>query len=134
MLNGTRLFSGSDAGGQAPAVTEGSERALRMKEKSKGTKTKPKKKINLKTFAKRGLFCAIILYICGSLISQQFDLSRLSSQEKELDTKIAEAQKESKELEAQKDAAGTDEYIERVAREKLGYMKTHEKVFVDASK
>lgn len=88
----------------------------------------------MKLFAKRGLLCCVLIYICFLLISQQFDLARLSSKERELDHKIASVQKEASELQAQKDASGTDEYLERVAREKLGYMKPSEKVFIDASK
>lgn len=95
---------------------------------------KTKKKVNMKLFAKRGLLCCVLIYICFLLISQQFDLARLGSKESELDHKIESVQKEASELQAQKDASGTDEYLERVAREKLGYMKPSEKVFIDASK
>lgn len=92
-----------------------------------------KKKVNFKILAKRGLFCCALLYLCFLLISQQFDIARLSKKEDGIDFEIAAAQKQATELDAQKEAAGTDEYLERVAREKLGYMKPGEKVFIDAS-
>ncbi len=94
---------------------------------------KPKKKIHMKVFVKRGLFCCLLIYIAFLLISQQVNISRLRAEENDLDSKIASAAKEKSELEAQKEAAGTDEYLERVAREKLGYMKPGEKVFIDSS-
>ncbi len=97
-------------------------------------KTKTAKKINMKVFLKKGLFCCILIYICFLLISQQFSLSRLNEKKDDIEIKIAAAQKEQTELQAQKDASGTDEYLERVAREKLGYMKPSEKVFIDSSK
>lgn len=97
-------------------------------------KKSSKKRVNLKVLVKRGLFCCVLIYICFLLISQQFDLARLSAKEDALDAQIAAEQKAATELAAQKEAAGTDEYLERVAREKLGYMKPSEKVFIDASK
>ncbi|MBR5156720.1 MAG: septum formation initiator family protein [Clostridia bacterium] len=97
-------------------------------------KTKSNKTINVKRLATRGLFCFAIIYISFMLISQQFDLSRLSAKERELDSQIEAQQRQATELIAQKEASVTNEYIERVAREKLGYMKPGEKVFIDASK
>lgn len=95
--------------------------------------TKPKKKLHLKVFAKRGLFCCILIYLVCLFISQQVSISRLRAEESELDHQIATAAKAKTELEAQKEAADSDEYLERVAREKLGYMKPGEKVFIDSS-
>ncbi len=97
-------------------------------------KTKTRKKLNIKVFAKRGLVCCALIYICFLLIFQQFDLARLKEKENDINEQISVAQREATELAAQKEAAGTDEYVERVAREKLGYMKPGEKVFIDASK
>ncbi len=97
-------------------------------------KAKSKKKVNIKRLVKRGLFCFALIYISFLLISQQFDISRLSAKESHLDRQIETEQKHATELEAQKEASVTDEYIERVARDKLGYMKPGEKVFIDASK
>lgn len=97
------------------------------------TDAKPKKKIHMKVLVKRGLFCCVLIYLCVLFISQQFSIARLRTKEDELDRKIAAASKEKTELEAQQEAVGTDEYLERVARDKLGYMKPEEKVFIDSS-
>jgi len=95
---------------------------------------KKKKKVNIKVFLRRCLMCGLMLYICYLFIAQQFDLSRLAKEDESLNLQIAEAQREHQELSEQKEAAGTTEHIERVAREKLGYMRPEEKVFIDAKK
>lgn len=95
---------------------------------------KKKKNTNGVRVAKRLAMCGLVLYICYLFIAQQFDLSRLSGQSKSLDKQIAEAQRTHEELSEQKEAADTPEYMERVARDKLGYMKPDEKVFIDARK
>ena len=93
-----------------------------------------KKKFDLSLILKRFLILGLAVYICISLISQQFSLFRQGKLEKELVDQTAEAKKISKELEDEKQLVGTDEYIERVARERLGFTKKNEKVFVDINK
>lgn len=93
-----------------------------------------KKKIDLSVLCKRLILCVLAVYICVSLVMQQFDLSKLDKEEKYLDEQIELTQKEAKHLEDEKSLVGTDEYIERVARERLGYMKKYEKVFIDTNK
>ena len=95
---------------------------------------KKKRKVDAPVLIKRGLLCAIVLYMCILFISQQADLSRLAKEGERLDQQITQAEREHEELEAEKEASGTPEYIERVARDKLGYMKPEEKVFIDAKK
>ncbi len=95
---------------------------------------KRKKKVNIAVLLRRCLLCGLILYICGLFLAQQFNLSRLSAETKDLDSQIAEAQRIHEELSEEKEAADSPEYVERVAREKLGYMKPEEKVFIDTKK
>ncbi len=95
---------------------------------------KKKKKVDLKVLLKRGLLCVLVLYMGYLFLAQQFDLVRLGKENDALDKKIAEAQATHDELTQEKEAAETPEYIERVAREKLGYMKPEEKVFIDSKK
>lgn len=95
---------------------------------------KKRKKVNVKVFFKRCLLCGLIVYMFYLFVAQQFDLARLSKAERMLDSQIAEAQRKHKELTEEKEAAGTPAYIERIARDKLGYMKPEEKVFIDAKK
>lgn len=93
-----------------------------------------KKRIDIKVLLKRSLLSVLIIYICYLFVAQQFDLSRLSREEKALAQQVTEQQQIHSELEAEKEAVGTPEYMERVAREKLGYMKPGERVFVDTKK
>lgn len=95
---------------------------------------KKRKKVNVPVLLRRCLLCGLLLYICILFIIQQFDFSRLSAEDKVLEQQMAEAERAHQELLEQKEAAGTSEYIERSAREKLGFMKPEEKVFIDAKK
>ena len=95
---------------------------------------KKRKKVNIKQFLTRGLLCVLVLYLCGRFVAQQFDFSRENKKEELLDQQLAEEERIHEELTKEYEAAGTPEYIERVARDKLGYMKPDEKVFIDAKK
>ncbi|MBQ4517520.1 MAG: septum formation initiator family protein [Clostridia bacterium] len=95
---------------------------------------KKRKKVNIAVLLKRCVLCGLVLYLFGLFIAQQFDFSRLAKEEQALEAQIAEEQRVQEELLKEKEAAGTPEYVERVAREKLGYMKPDEKVFIDAKK
>lgn len=76
-----------------------------------------------------------VLAVCVSvgctLIKQQVELSKRDDVKREYEAKIAEAQAEQQKLEDELEAAGTDEYQERVAREELGLVKPNERVFID---
>ena len=85
------------------------------------------KKINLRSFA----LLFVIMYLTISLISAQFELM---TQRREYEN-VAK-QKERLELEINETRGLLEEdedsvYIERIAREKLGYAKPGEKVYVD---
>ncbi|MBE7035600.1 MAG: septum formation initiator family protein [Ruminococcaceae bacterium] len=91
-------------------------------------------KVNPKKLLTRGLLCVLILYIFILFVSQQFSFARLAKEEKGYDKQIEEAQKVHDVLEAEKEASSSPEVVERVARDKLGFMKPNEKVFIDSKK
>jgi len=93
-----------------------------------------KNKIDFSYVLKRLLLIVLAVYICISLISQQFKLTSLGSAEKELDAEFSVEEKRKKELDDEKALLGTDEYYERAARERLGFTKKNEKVFIDINK
>ena len=97
-------------------------------------KNSSKKSLDLSTFLKRFLLIILAVYICFSMISQQGVLSRTEKELEIVNSQIAEAQKESKEKNDEKKLINTPEYIEHEAREKLGYTKKTEKVFIDINK
>ncbi len=92
------------------------------------------KKINYRIFFKRGLFCLLFVYLCCLLISQQFKFAKLNKESALVEEQIAQAQKEQSELNAELESIDSEDYLRRVIREKLGFTKPNEKVFVDASK
>lgn len=80
------------------------------------------------------LWAAVAVWACYVVISQQVQLSEQKQQIAEFSGKIEAAEKENKELNSTLSSVGTDEYIESVARQNLGYTKSNEQVFVDSSK
>jgi len=86
-----------------------------------------KKKINIRSV----LFLLAIVYLTINLISSQFELMT-----KKQELSIVESQKERLQLEVADTQSLLEEdrdevYIERVARERLGYANPGEKVYID---
>lgn len=92
------------------------------------------KKINFRIFFKRILFCLLFVYFSCQLVSQQFKFAKLKEENAAVDAKIEAAQKEQKNLNSELESIDSEDYLRRVIREKLGFTKPNEKVFVDASK
>ncbi len=97
-------------------------------------KIKKSKKISPKSAVKILGICVVCIYAACTLVKQQITLSKCDSTAEEYRAKISEAQLENEKLENELAQAGTDEYLERVAREKLGLVKANERVFIDITK
>lgn len=82
------------------------------------------------------LFILVLLAVVVSpiLIDQQRVLYAKNQEMQDLNHKITDETKHKSELEKKKAMLNTDEYAERVAREKLGMIKSDEKVFVDVNR
>lgn len=80
------------------------------------------------------LWAVAILYVGYVFVQQQIWLHDLRVEEKEVNAEIEQAQEENKELTHVMDIMDTNEYIEKVARQKLGFVKPDEQVFVDTSR
>lgn len=91
------------------------------------------KKQKKKKFTKF-LFIAIVLYACYVLIQQQVRIHDIDTEIASYQQKIESAQSENEDLKNTKDLLETDEYYEKLARQKLGLVRPDEKVFVDISK
>ncbi len=76
----------------------------------------------------------LCIYIVFVFVEQQIYLSKCSDVSKSYEEKIAEVKLEQQRLEDELDKADTDEYLERMAREKLGLIKANERIFVDVTK
>ena len=83
---------------------------------------------------KRLLIFAFIIYFVYTLIMQQKTLNSYSSEEAKYNNNIEVAQEEQNELQSMKDNINSDEYIEQIAREKLGMYYPNEKVYIDVEK
>ncbi len=90
-----------------------------------------KKSMSAKTLVKLGLLLFVCIYVACIFIKQQISLSQCADVSEEYEQKIAEAKLEQQKLEDELSKAGSDEYIERTAREKLGLVKANERVFID---
>lgn len=99
-----------------------------------GKTAEKRKKVSAKRLIK--VFCLLFVcaYVVFVFVKQQVSLSKCNAVSEEYKTKIAEAGLEKQKLEEELEKAGTDEYLERMAREKLGMVKANERVFVDATR
>lgn len=83
-----------------------------------------------------GLFILLILsiYFAYEMIGQQKLLYSKSLEIKKIESKVKEEEKVNDELKKEQKTMNSDEYVEKVAREKLGMVKEGERVFVDTGK
>lgn len=92
------------------------------------------KKVNFKLLAKRLLGIFLFIYLLVSLISQQFNFVALKKANATVDVQLEEARREQESLNKELEAIDSEDFIRRTIRERLGYTRPNEKVFVDASK
>ncbi len=95
------------------------------------TKRRKVKKTNLKRLVQAALVLAVCVYVAVILIQQRVTLAKCGKVAEEYKDKISAAQLEQQRLEDELKQAGTDEYLERIARDKLGLVKANERVFID---
>lgn len=91
---------------------------------------KSRKKIN---FA-RIFGIVIFVYFISVFCIQQFRINEYKVQEEYYENAIAEINEEKLAKEELMAQTNTAEYIEQVAREKLGLVKPYEKIFMDINK
>lgn len=83
-----------------------------------------------------GLFILLIfmLYFAWEMVGQQKILYAKGAELQKMNTKVTEESKMNDELNKEQQNMNSNEYIEKVAREKLGMVKKGERVFVDTGK
>ncbi len=74
---------------------------------------------------------AIFIYLSYIAVNQQKLLYAKSLELDRIEDKIDEETKLNEELTKEKEMIQSDEYIEKIAREKLGMVKKNERVYVD---
>lgn len=99
------------------------------------TKLKKSQKPSRKKSKTAKIFWAVVfLYVGYIFVQQQVRLHDLRVEEKQVAAEIKQAQSENEDLAHTKDIMESDEYIEKIARQKLGFVKPDEQVFVDTSR
>ena len=101
---------------------------------SEPTRKTKEKKVSFKRLLKIGGLLFVCVYISCIFVKQQIYLSKCNDISEDYAEKIAEVKLEQQRLEDELDKADTDEYLERMAREKLGLIKANERIFVDVTK
>lgn len=85
-----------------------------------------KKHWKLMLVAALGIYCAI------SLVMQLSTLKNIETDKQTLNEQLADLQQQQAFLESELEYIGTDEYVERYAREKLGWVYSDEIVYKEA--
>ena len=83
---------------------------------------------------KKILIIAFIIYFAYTLIKQQQTLNSYANQKAKVNEDIEMAEEEQAELQEMKENINSDEYIEQIAREKLGMYYPNERVYIDVEK
>ena len=102
-------------------------RKNRVVEDSKKHKNKKIKMIHI-------VMLVFSFYFVYTLVDQQIQINKYNSQIEMYRADIKSKTELTDYYNKQKGSIQTDEYIENVARETLGYVKPYEKIFVDANK
>ena len=85
-------------------------------------------------FIKRLLLIIFIINIGIILINQQKTINSYNSQQKYYADKIESAKSYNKTLNEEKTNLNSDDYIEKIAREKLDMYSENERVYIDINK
>ena len=92
--------------------------------------SKSRKKLSIK----KVLLIGICIYFFSVFCVQQFKINEYKVQEEYYSSTIDEINEEKAEYEMLATKSDTTEYIEKVAREKLGLVKPYEKIFIDVNR
>ena len=88
----------------------------------------------IKKLCKKLMLVGLGIYILCMFISQQQTLNRYKKEVKEYDVQIEEAEETKQSLLEMKENVNSPEYIEKIAREKLGMYLPNERVYIDIGK
>lgn len=88
----------------------------------------------IKKHYKKILFILMIAYVVSILISQQKMLNSYNAEIKGYSAQIEKEKQTNEDLNQIKENVNSPEYIEQVAREKLGMYLPNERVYIDIGK
>lgn len=72
-------------------------------------------------------------YLVAGLVFNQVDIAAKQKELQDLETQLEQQRQQNDELERVLESGSDQEIIERVARDKLGYAKPNERVFIDVT-
>ena len=116
-------------------LIDNNKRGFKFMKNKKNLKESNKNKKKKKKLGMVHLFMiAFVSYFVYTFAQQQIQINKYDSQIEMYSDDIKNKQKLTEYYNSQKNNTNTDEYIENIARESLGYVKPYEKIFVDANK
>ncbi len=92
-----------------------------------------KVKFNVKRLVLSVLALGFAVYFLCTVVTQQSTLSRKNDEITALNEQIEAADRETDRLQEEYDSVSDPEYLERMAREKLGLVLPNERVYIDLS-
>ena len=92
-----------------------------------------KVKINFKRLALSLFVMVFCVYFVCTVIGQQTVLSRKNDEIQSINEQIETASRETERLSGELESVNDPEYMERMAREKLGLVAPNERVYIDLS-
>ncbi|HHW71049.1 MAG TPA: septum formation initiator family protein [Clostridiales bacterium] len=90
-----------------------------------------KKRYVIKPRIKVVVMLFIFVYLATIFVKQEFILREQNKETCKLETQIEQVREENSDLERQIEYTQSESYIERMAREKLGWVREGEKVFIE---
>ena len=107
---------------------------MSTKKKSKSSNKKNStKKINITRLASLLIITALCVYAVWTLISQQIEIQKTKNDLANLNSKLEQQNKLHDKLKKQNEIINTPEYIEKTARDELGFAAPDEIIFKDSS-
>lgn len=91
------------------------------------------KKNNNNKWLSKLILLAVIGYVGYTLITQQMTFNKYDKEYAYYENKYFQEQDRNTNLQNEKENINSDEYIEKVAREKLGLVMPNETIYIDAS-
>ena len=94
---------------------------------------KRKSNKNLSKISKILLVATLTVYFCVMFVKQEINIVHLKNEKKAVEAKIKVATQENKNIEEQLKKENYNKRVEEIARDKLGFLKDDEILFVDSA-
>lgn len=91
------------------------------------------KKKNLSKVTKIFLVAALTVYFCATFVTQEIKFIHLKQNKKAVEEDILMTTQKNNEIQEQLKKENLDKHVEGIARDKLGFLKNDEILFVDSA-